>query len=100
MKSKSWFEVVDRAGLSKLLTDRGHHRLVYELVANAWDESSTRVDVTLEMMGAQRARLVVVDDDNPAGFRQLTNAYTLFAESEKKADPVKRAAASTSARSW
>jgi hypothetical protein len=31
-----------------------------------------------------------VEDDDPEGFKNLSHAYTLFAESEKKSDPTKR----------
>ena len=34
----------------------------------------------------------VVEDDSPDGFRDLTEAYTIFAESYKKVDPEKRGA--------
>lgn len=31
-----------------------------------------------------------IEDDDPDGFRDLTHAYTLYAESSRKADPAKR----------
>jgi hypothetical protein len=33
---------------------------------------------------------LVVTDDSPKGFRDLTDSYTMFAESYKKADPCGR----------
>ncbi len=86
---------VDRAGLGKLLARRGRSFAVVELVQNAWDEAPTRVDVTLEAddgAGDEAegfVHLKVVDDD-PEGFRDFSHAFTLFAESAKKADPEKR----------
>lgn len=87
--SSGWFEV-DREGLAKLCERRGKVFVVHELVANAWDTGAKKVNVTLTMLpGALTAKLLVEDDD-PDGFRDLTHAYTLFAESEKKPDAEKR----------
>lgn len=86
----SWFEV-DSVGLSKLM-NRGGARafIVYELVQNAWDEASKKVDVRFEYRKRSKTALLTVKDDNPDGFKTLTHAYTLFAESDKKIDPTKR----------
>ena len=85
-----WFEV-DRAGLRKLLEQRGVGFILTELVANAWDApGTTHVEVTLEAQdGSPRAK-VHVADDSPGGFTRLEHAWTLFAESERKADPLSR----------
>ena len=85
----NWFDV-DKAGLAKLMAGRSKAFVVYELLQNAWDQNVTHVDVTLEpLAGTRNARIVVVDDD-PDGFADLRDAYTLFAESRKKADAEKR----------
>jgi hypothetical protein len=88
--AKPTFEV-DKDGLRKLLERRDKSFVVTELVQNSWDEDSTRVDVTLELLPdkVNRAKLVVEDDD-PEGFTDITHAYTLFAESEKTHDAEKR----------
>lgn len=85
-----WFEV-DKEGLSKLLERRGKGWVVAELIQNAWDESkTTRVEVELEPIpGRPLCRLTVLDN-SPTGFRDLTHAYTLFAESYKKANEKQR----------
>lgn len=85
-----WFEV-DRAGLRKLLEQRGVAFVLYELISNAWDApGTTHVEVSLEPIpGAPRAKLHVVDDA-PGGFTRLEHAWTLFAESERKGDTSKR----------
>lgn len=90
MTTRPWFEV-DRAGLAKLLAERGVAFVLYELLANAWDApGTTKVDVTLvRATGRARARLKVVDDA-PDGFTRLEHSWTLFAESERKADSSKR----------
>lgn len=84
-----WFEV-DKEGLRKIIENRGKHIIIFELVQNSWDTDAKEVSVTLEKLpGTPYARLVV-EDDHPEGFTDLSHAYTLFAESEKKGDPTKR----------
>ncbi|WP_120010748.1 ATP-binding protein [Teichococcus vastitatis] len=86
---QQWFEV-DRNGLAKLLERKGREFLLYELVQNAWDQDSTRVDVTLTKEPGSRLATIRVEDDDPDGFKTLPQAWTLFAESRKKADAEKR----------
>ena len=89
MARNQWLEV-DKIGLSKILERRGKSFVVYELIQNAWDQNVTAVEVSFDLVeGKHAARLVVVDDD-PKGFEDLTHAFTLFAESRKKGDPAKR----------
>lgn len=80
---------VDKEGLSKLIQKRGKAFIVFELVQNAWDQVVTRVEIILEPIGRGFYSISVVDDD-PNGFADLSHAYTLFAESTKKANPEKR----------
>lgn len=90
MATASWFEV-SKEGLAKLLSRKGKEFMLYELIQNGWDTKARRVDALLETIPHMRglARLVVEDDD-PDGFKDLKHAFTLFAESEKKSDPTKR----------
>ncbi len=91
-----WF-TVDKQGLAKLLARKGKAFLLYELIQNALDENTKRVRVYLDRIdeGGQQvlpagyARLLVTDD-NPNGFADLSHAFTLFAESPKKKDATKR----------
>lgn len=76
-------------GFRQVFADRSVSRMVEELVANAFDEDVTRVDVDFEHVGRQEYRLKVTDD-SPSGFDDLRDAYTLFAPSKKKEDPTKR----------
>lgn len=86
---KPGFEI-DKAGLEKLLERRGREFAVLELIQNALDERGvTCVDVRIERLDRSWVRLVV-EDDAPDGFADLTHAYTLFAESRKKGDVEKR----------
>lgn len=87
-KSKNWFEV-DKGGLAKLLEKRGKEFVIYELVQNAWDTDAHTVEVSLRASVHGMADLKVTDD-HPEGWKDLTHAWTLFAESEKKGNPEKR----------
>ena len=80
------FVEVDKAGLAKVLARRGPEFAVFELLQNSFDERGvTRVDVVIERISHNWARLRVTDDA-PNGFANLAHAYTLFAESYKKGD--------------
>lgn len=81
-----WFEV-SKDGLAKIVARRGHSFIVHELLQNAWDENVKQVSVETCY---ERGLDISVTDDSPDGFKDLTHAYTLFAESAKKADPTKR----------
>ena len=85
----SWFEV-DRRGLRDIVARRGMAWLVYELVSNAWDEKSTKVEVSLVPTEGVPSVTITVTDDNPEGFKDLRDAWTLFASSKKKGDAEKR----------
>ena len=80
--TKNWFDV-DKAGLGKLMERRGKEFVLYELLANAWDEKSTVVAVHIDRDFVKRVTKLRVEDDNPEGFADLTHAFTLFAESKK-----------------
>src|SRR5437762_12841988 len=87
--AKNWFEV-DKEGLAKILERKGKEFALFELIQNAWDEPGvTKVSASLEYRGRNRA-LLVVEDDAPEGFRNLSHAFTLFAESGKKSNPEQR----------
>src|SRR5579859_7297721 len=85
-----WLDI-DLTGLRKLLARRGKEFIIYELVQNAWDESSTLVNISLTRPQHGITRLVVTDD-SPSGFKDLSHAFTLFAESYKKKNARQRGA--------
>ncbi len=89
MKKNPWFDV-DKEGLAKLLAGKGPGDAIKELIQNAWDESVTRVEVTIGLLPGRPYAQVVVEDDDPKGFTDLEHAYTLFAESRKKSNPEQR----------
>src|SRR6266436_4963409 len=86
---KNWFEV-DKQGLAKILERKGKAFVLFELIQNAWDEARvTKVSAALEYKGRNKA-LLSVEDDAPEGFKDLSHAFTLFAESTKKTNPEQR----------
>ena len=85
---QGWFDV-DKAGLGKLLERRGKEFAVAELLSNSWDTEGNLVRVTLTKTGPGKAELIVEDND-PEGFKNLAHAWTLFAESNKKDQANKR----------
>jgi hypothetical protein len=87
--SSAWFEV-DKQGLAKILERKGKEFALLELIQNAWDEPGVNnVIASLEYRGRNRAMLAV-EDDAPEGFKDLSHAFTLFAESGKKTNPEQR----------
>jgi hypothetical protein len=88
--SKQWFSV-DRAGLGKQAEQHGKGRLIGELVQNSLDESGvTHIAVTVALVPGRPLADVTVEDDSPEGFKDLSHAYTLFAESYKRGNPEQR----------
>src|SRR3954470_3510111 len=88
--SRQWFEV-DRAGLGKQAEEHSRGRLIGELIQNALDEAGvTQIAVALAPVPGRPLADLTVEDDSPEGFRDLAHAYTLFADSYKRANPEQR----------
>lgn len=88
--AKQWFDV-DKAGLGKQAEQQGKGRLVGELIQNALDEPGvTQIAVSLALVPGRPLADLTVEDDSPEGFKDLTHAYTLFAESYKRTNPTQR----------
>jgi hypothetical protein len=88
--TKQWFDV-DRAGLGRQAEEHGKGRLIGELVQNALDEPGvTQVGVSLVLVPGRPLADLTVEDDSPEGFKDLSHAYTLFAESYKRGNPEQR----------
>lgn len=85
----NWFDV-DKNGLAQLLERKGKEFVLLELLQNAWDENCTKVTVELTRVPNSRYVRLVVEDDSPDGFTDLSHAFTLFAASRKKGDAQKR----------
>lgn len=84
-----WF-TVDKAGLAKLLDKKGKEFAAFELFQNAFDTKATFAEMTITPIAHRAYAYIRVVDDDPDGFKNLSHAFTLFAESEKKTDPTKR----------
>lgn len=87
--TSNWFEV-DKSGLSQLREGAPKSALLFELMQNVYDTSSSFCRITLEPAEGRGRYWLSVEDDDPNGFADLSHAYTLFAESGKKGDPTKR----------
>ena len=88
--SKQWFDV-DRVGLGKQAEEQSKGRLIGELIQNALDEAGvTQIAVSLALVPGRPLADLTVEDDSPEGFRDLSHAYTLFADSYKRGNPEKR----------
>lgn len=61
------------------------------MIQNALDEPGvTKIDVTLAQVPGQALADLTVEDDAPAGFVDVSHAYTLFAASNKRGNPEQR----------
>jgi len=88
--SKTWFDV-DKEGLAKLLERKGKEFVLYELIQNAWDTDAKEIMVTVKASEDLKGYSEIeVTDDHPDGWKDLTHAWTLYAESEKKGNAEKR----------
>ena len=85
--AQEWF-TVDKDGLREATGHLPPERLVFELIQNALDENSTTCTVAIEHI--RKITQVTVRDDNPDGFKDLRDGYTLFRTTSKRADPTKR----------
>lgn len=82
--------VVDRKGLARKLGKKPKAFIVHELLQNCWDEDVTHVSVEMEMVPGRPACNILVADDCPEGFQDLSSIYTMFKDSKKAPDPTKR----------
>jgi len=88
--TKNWF-TVDKAGLGRQAEQHSNGRLIGELVQNALDEVGvTTINITLAQVPARPLADLTVEDDSPEGFKDLSHAYTLFANSYKRDNPEQR----------
>lgn len=85
----NWFDV-NRKGLAQLLDGRSKSFVLYELCQNAWDSDATEVNISLGMVPGHRKAFITVSDNDPKGFTRLSDAWTLYAPSERKGDVKKR----------
>src|SRR4030042_143740 len=86
-KTKDWFSV-SKDGLKELQAGKPKSHIARELIQNAWDENITACQVTTELVRGKA--IIIVADDNPEGFKDLTDSFTLFKHTQKRDDPTKR----------
>ena len=75
---------IDLKGYRQTLQNKGKPRILIEGLSNAFDTKSTVVVVTFSQKDGW-ADLVIKDND-PDGFANLRDAYTLFAASNRRED--------------
>lgn len=88
MSSTNWIEV-DKEGLAKLIAGKPKVFIIHELFQNAADEGVSYVRINAEMLPRRPVARIRVEDDAPDGFKHLSHAWTMFAESYKKGNPEK-----------
>jgi hypothetical protein len=86
-RAEPWLEI-DLKGFAQILSNKGLPRVLLEPISNAFDTKANVIEVFFEQKDG-RALLEVTDDD-PEGFADLRDAYTLFAPSKRRDDPTKR----------
>src|SRR4051794_19526004 len=80
--------VVHPEGVKRMVRERGEVTLLDELVQNALDtiiHGTTEINVLISSPATNRVR-IIVSDDNPLGYTDLSQAVSWFAESEKRSD--------------
>lgn len=85
-----WFDV-DKSGLAAILERRGKSFAVFELVQNAWDATGvSKVSIELTPIDGVPYAKLVVDDDSPEGWANVSDAFTMFSRSRRAGDATKR----------
>jgi hypothetical protein len=89
---QDWF-TTSKNGLRKQAEERGADKVFIELVSNALDEREagmTCVNIQVSPVEGGHWAEVFVEDNSPVGFRDLSHAYTIFADSYKRGNPELR----------
>ncbi len=84
---RNWFEV-SKKGLRELQEGKPKHFIARELIQNAWDEDTKKCEFACHFSDGLAE--IIVADDSPEGFRDIADAFTLFAPTYKRANPEKR----------
>lgn len=90
MGKQTWFEV-DREGLAQTVRRRHPGFIFAELIANSLDQpGTTEVNVYHKPVAFAPLIEITVTDDDPTGFADLKDAYTLFRRTPKRANATVR----------
>jgi len=91
MMSKDWF-TAHRDGLrqvhERLVARRGFGLIGGELYQNVMDTDATVCEINIEKV-PRKPRVTIECIDDGHGFHNLSDAWTMYAPSEKKGDPTK-----------
>lgn len=79
---------VDVKGLRELQAGKPKWTIIRELLANALDEEITECKITFSYEG--RKATIIVEDDCPEGFVDLSDSFTLFKTTRKRLNPNQR----------
>lgn len=85
---KNGIFAVDVKGLRQLQEGKPKWFIIRELLQNAMDEDITKCNIYLRFEYGKAH--INVEDDSPIGFRDLSDAYTLFKDTYKRSDVKKR----------
>lgn len=77
-------------GMRKQLEGQSRTLIFREIYQNAVDTDAKVIHFTLRRLEPHGLTEFTCSDDDPEGFKRLSDAYTLFDESLKGADPTKR----------
>jgi len=83
----SWFEV-SKEGLKALQDGKSKTFIMAELIQNALDEDVK--NIIIETAYYRNLATISVEDDSPTGFKDIRDAYTMFAPCYKRPNPEKR----------
>ncbi len=85
--SASWFDV-DKKGMRQLHEKEPKTFIIRELIQNAFDENITKCELQMEWQTG--IATIIVEDDCPEGFKDISDAFTLFKHTSKREDVSKR----------
>jgi hypothetical protein len=87
-----WF-TANKDGLRQIaerhVEQRGFGIICGELYQNSMDTAATKMHMSIKKVAGRPIANLEVTDNNPTGFSNLSDAWTMFAPSEKKGDPSK-----------
>src|SRR4029077_11792778 len=86
-QASDWFEV-DKEGLEATIDEP--ERLPLELLQNCLDEDVRTISISLTPPSQRGLARLVVEDDCPQGFLNLSESYRLWTTSKKRGDAEKR----------
>lgn len=85
--NEPWLEI-DIKGFAQVLRNKGIARIALEPISNALDTDAGEIEVTFTQSNGWAT--LDVSDDDPDGFADLRESYTMFAPSRRREDPTKR----------